>query len=354
MFGLHWIIQVFIVVTITLVADLIQKKIFSRLLKKDHKPWNTVFLESASAPLSLMIWSISLTFCASMFQSEASIPILSAIPTIRKMSGIAAIGWFLYRLISNGEKRLPQKKSDRATAKTISQVLRASVLITSSLVALQSLGFSISGVLAFGGIGGIAIGFAAKDMLANFFGAIMIFWDRPFKVGDWVRSEDKEIEGYVEEIGWRLTKIRSFEKRPIYLPNSIFSTISVTNVTRMTHRRIKEVIGVRYEDAHKVSLITAEIEKMLVEHPGIDESQFLVVNFQEFGDSALNILIYTFTHATGWKEHLNVKQEILLKIYGIIHSHDADIAFPTQTLHLPEGKELLQEKVSKLTLSAKK
>src|SRR5690606_30903944 len=109
------------------------------------------------------------------------------------------------------------------TAKAISKLLKAAAIITAMLVLLQSLGFSVSGVLAFGGIGGIAIGFAARDLLANFFGALMLYFDRPFAVGDWVRSPDREIEGTVEDIGWRLTRIRTFDQRPLYVPNSIFA-----------------------------------------------------------------------------------------------------------------------------------
>ena len=87
--------------------------------------------------------------------------------------------------------------------------------------------------MAFGGIGGIAIGFAAKDLLANFFGALMIFLDRPFSIGDWIRSPDREIEGVVEDIGWRSTKIRTFDKRPLFIPNSAFASLTVENASKM-------------------------------------------------------------------------------------------------------------------------
>lgn len=99
------------------------------------------------------------------------------------------------------------------------------------------LGFSLSGVLAFGGIGGIAVGFAAKDMLANFFGGLAIYLDRPFIVGEWIRSPDHEIEGTVEHIGWRQTRVRAFNKNPIYVPNSLFSTIVVETPTRTRSSR---------------------------------------------------------------------------------------------------------------------
>ena len=115
----------------------------------------------------------------------------------------------------------------------MAKLLRLSVIITAGLVVLQTLGFSISGVLAFGGVGGIAVGFAARDLLANFFGGLMIYLDRPFSVGDWVRSPDRNIEGTVERIGWRLTVIRTFDKRPLYVPNSVFANIAVENPSRM-------------------------------------------------------------------------------------------------------------------------
>ncbi|MFP6835411.1 MAG: mechanosensitive ion channel domain-containing protein, partial [Pseudomonadales bacterium] len=170
---------------------------------------------------------------------------------------------------------------DQTTAAAVGKLLRAAVIITGVLMVLQGLGFSVSGVLAFGGIGGIAIGFAARDMLANFFGALMIFLDRPFSVGDWIRSPDREIEGTVEEIGWRLTRIRTFEQRPLYVPNSVFTSLAVENPSRMLNRRIYETIGIRYDDVSVLGKIIVDVTSMLKAHPAIDLSRTLMVNFVE-------------------------------------------------------------------------
>ena len=105
-------------------------------------------------------------------------------------------------------------------------------------------------------VGGIAVGFAARDLLANLFGGLTIYLDRPFSVGDWIRSPDRQIEGVVERIGWRSTVVRRFDKRPLYVPNSVFSTVVVENPSRMTNRRIYETIGLRYDDARVVGAIT--------------------------------------------------------------------------------------------------
>jgi MscS family membrane protein len=199
---------------------------------------------------------------------------------------------------------------------------------------MQSLGYSVSGVLAFGGIGGLAVGFAAKDLLANFFGGLTIYLDRPFKVGDWVRSPDKEIEGTVEDIGWRLTRIRTFDKRPLYVPNATFTQISLENPSRMLNRRIKETIGIRYDDANKMQYIVNDTREMLLNHADIDTTQTLMVNFNQFAPSSLDFFIYTFTKTTNWAEFHHIKQDVMLAIINIIEAHGAECAFPTSTLHI--------------------
>src|SRR5690606_7863144 len=155
------------------------------------------------------------------------------------------------------------------TVRAIGKLLRATVIITAGLIVLQLFGYSISGVLAFGGIGGIAVGFAAKDLLANFFGGLMIYLDRPFAVGDWIRSPDREVEGTVEYIGWRLSRIRTFDQRPLYVPNSVFMNIAVQNPSRMTNRRIFENVGIRYEDGDKMAAIIDNVRTMLENHAEI-------------------------------------------------------------------------------------
>jgi MscS family membrane protein len=208
------------------------------------------------------------------------------------------------------------------------------VIITAILVAMQLFGYSISGLLAFGGIGGIAVGFAAKDLLANFFGGLMIYLDRPFSVGDWVRSPDKEIEGTVEDIGWRLTRIRTFDMRPLYIPNSVFANISVENPSRMTNRRIYETLGIRYSDINVMGEIINQVTAMLKAHDAIESDQTLIVNFDKFGPSALDFFVYTFTKTTNWIEFHKIKQDVLLKIAQIIEDNNAEIAFPTSTVHI--------------------
>jgi len=339
-----WVAQVFIVVFVTVLISFIQKRIIGKLytkLKNTRVYWDDALVDAARRPLTILIWIIGLTFAAEIVSNESGAVIFGAIDPIRDVGVILTFAWFLVRFIERTEKNIVLKKEargeeiDRTTADTIAKLLRISVIITALLVMLQTLGYSISGVLAFGGIGGIAMGFAAKDLLANFFGGLMIYMDRPFNVGDWVRSPDRDIEGTVENIGWRLTRIRTFDKRPLYVPNSVFATIAVENPSRMTNRRIKETIGIRYDDVGKMEAIIDDVKKMLQEHDDIDANQTLIVNFNEFASSSLDFFIYTFTKTTNWIRFHEVKQDVLLKVIGIVESHGAECAFPTSTMHIP-------------------
>lgn len=337
-----WIYQVFIVVFLTLCASFGAKVTLDKLYKlavSTKNPWDDVIIESARRPLRFLIWLIGLMWAAEITEQASGSPIFNFIDPTRSVGVVFLLVWFLVRLIRQFEVALqsPQrveKPLDATTAGALGKILRASVIITGFLVALQTLGFSVSGVLAFGGIGGIAVGFAAKDLLANFFGGLMVYLDRPFVVGDWVRSPDKNIEGTVEDIGWRLTRIRTFDKRPLYVPNATFATIALENPSRMSHRRIYETIGVRYADVARVSAIVDSVKNMLLAHEEIETEQTMIVNFNQFGPSSLDFFVYCFTKTTNWIEFHEVKQDVLLKISEIIEQHGAEVAFPTRTLHL--------------------
>ena len=342
-----YILQAFLVVFLALIADLIQKKAFRRLSKKAEKTskkWDDAILSSIPRPLSIIIWGSSIAFSAEIFQKETGAVIFEAFEPLRNAIVIASLAWILILSIKRTEENYIKSEEgyDPTTVFAISKLARIAAGITAALMILQTLGLSISGVLAFGGVGGIAIGFAAKDLLSNFFGGLFIYLDRPFSVGDWVRSPDREIEGTVENIGWRVTRIQTFDKRPLYIPNSVFSQIAVENPSRMTNRRIKETIGVRYDDSSKLESVINQVKEMLKNHPDIDGGKTLIVNFNCFAPSSLDFFIYTFTKTTNWVLFHEVKQDVLFKIIKIIEENGAEIAFPTSTLHLT-NQELLKK-----------
>ena len=262
------------------------------------------------------------------------------VKTFKSLGFTIILFWLFIRFIKQIEKKLSKisisqsGRIDKTSIRAISQLLRLISVIIVILILLQTLGIPISGVIAFGGFSGIALGFAAKDMLGNFFGGLMIFLDRPFEIGDWIRSPDKEIEGTVENIGWRLTTIRTFDKRPLFVPNGIFSNISVENAQRMQNRRIKTQISIRYDDVFKLKNILSGIKEMLKNHPEIDQDKESYVNLINLGPSALEIQIYTFTKITKWVPYQEIQEDVLLKILDEIKKHGAELSYPTSTIHI--------------------
>ncbi|MDR0635318.1 MAG: mechanosensitive ion channel family protein [Azoarcus sp.] len=333
--GLHIMLIVLAIVVFNFVARRVLLH-FGKTAGKADTPLELSLVAAARPPLLTLAWVIGISFAGQLVQARTEAAILAFIQPARIVGVIACLGWFLVRFIGSAKEVFVGRQIargvevDHTTVDAFAQLLRIAVLITTFLVALQSLGFSIQGVLAFGGIGGIAIGFAAKDLLANFFGSLMIYFDRPFAVGDWIRSPDKQIEGTVEDIGWRLTRIRTFDQRPLYVPNAVFTTITVENPSRMSNRRINETIGVRYDDIGEVAGIVEDIRAMLRAHPEIDQDKTLIVNFLQFNEYSLDIMVYTFTRTTAWIAFHEIKQDVLLKIADIIDRHGAQIAYPTR------------------------
>ncbi len=315
---------------------------FHRAAARSKTPWDDVVAAALARPSEWAMWLVLLYLSLGMFDAVAQLR-----EWLRQAADtglILLLGWFLQRLLIGIELELlsdsrgPRASDDRATISATARLVRISLWVIVVLMILQSVGVSVSGLLAFGGIGGIAVGFAARDLLANFLGGLSIYLDRPFTVGDWIRSPDREIEGTVEHIGWRMTRIRTFDQRPLYVPNAVFSNVALENPSRMNNRRIYETFGVRYTDVAQIQSIVNDVKAMLRGHEAIDLKRTMIVNFVSCGPSSLDFFIYTFTKTTDWVTYHGIKEDVLLKVLGIIDAHGAEVAFPTQTLHLADDE----------------
>jgi MscS family membrane protein len=340
-----------LIVLVALVLDFVQRRVarhFKAVVEATENLWDDALFHALVKPLSLIIWLLGITLAMQAIPARAEGHLLAGglVAAVREIGLLVALTWFLLRLVKGIElnvietARRQERQIDRDTVTALSRIVRITIIVTSVLIGMDALGFQVSGLLAAGGIGGLAVGLAAKDMLANFFGGLTVFIDRPFSLGDWVVLQDKGIEGVVENIGWRQTIIRKFDKRPIYVPNATFTTIAVENPSRMSHRRINETIGMRYDDIGRMEAVVDDVRNMLKEHPEIDQSQTLMVQFNRFSDSSLDFFIYCLTHTVNWQRYHEVKQDVLLKIAGIIDRHGAEIAYPTRTLMMESTPEL--------------
>lgn len=337
-----WLGQCLIILTAAAVASYLARRAMGRLsqgLDGDSSPYLSALIQAARLPVSLSVWLMAMGWILSLARSSAHWPILQAIPLIQRLAIILLLGWFLVGLASRCYRNLQHNAFENTslsatTAEVIYKLTQLLIVISFSLMLLQSIGISISGLLAFGGIGGLAVGLAARDMMANLFGGLVLYLDRPFHVGEKIRIINTTIEGWVEEIGWRQTRIRNYDRQPIYVPNALFGNSAVINPSRISNRRIKQTIGLRYQDMAILPAITQAITSAIRQHPTIDLSRSVEVRLIAYGPSSLDILIYCFTSCTDYDQWLQVQEAILLAAGRIIREHGGDIAFPTRTLDI--------------------
>jgi len=336
----NWVANFAVMLCITLLLQLIWRYFAKRaenVITNTLNNWDDIVFYAVNKPINWVIVLMGTSMSLRVIAESEDFAISDYLPSIQKVAILFLIGWVFWRLVYKAEYTyVADDAKDTTTVTALAKLAKLSIITIITLSIIQTLGVSISGVLAFGGMGGLVVGMAAKDLLSNLFGATMVYMDKPFKVGDWIRSPDKSIEGTVEEIGWRVTRIRTFDKRPIYVPNSLFTTIVVENPSRMSNRRIKENFGLRYKDIKQIESIIKSVREMLQNHPDIDQSQTLIVNFDLFNNSSLDFFIYTFTKTTNWVLFHEIKQNVLLKVADIVIQHGAEFAFPTRQLHIDQ------------------
>lgn len=200
---------------------------------------------------------------------------------------------------------------------------------------LQVWGINVTALVASLGLGGLAFALAAKDTAANMFGSFALLADKSIRIGEWIKVGG--VEGTVEDIGMRTTKIRSFDKSLITVPNQIVSNSPIENFSRRDMRRIKMHIGLTYStSAEQLSNIVKEIRSMLHSHENISQKETPLVNFESFGDSSLNILIHAFTNTSNWERYLNIREEIHLNIIKIVEENGSGFAFPSRSIYVEQ------------------
>ena len=205
---------------------------------------------------------------------------------------------------------------------------------------LQVWGINVTALVASLGIGGLAFALAAKDAASNLFGSFSLLADRSIRIGEWIKVNG--VEGVVEDIGMRTTKIRSFQKSLITVPNQIVANNPIENFSRRGVRRIKLHIGLTYDtSSQQMRTIVEEIKYMLHTHDKISKKETLLVNFDSFGDSSLNIFIYTFTSTANWLKYLDIREDVHLKIMHIVEANSASFAFPSQSIYIEETPKKL-------------
>lgn len=354
----QWVLTLSLIVLAAALTHFLEIKLYNRLIERARRTkflWDDAILWSIHKPLGFLIWLWAFSFTAKIIYYKTSMPyyLFDLAHSFVILGTITVFTWFLLKLTNCIRAKLYLRTDnedsilDLTTSQALAQATQIIILATSGLIILkQFFSISFTGLWAIGGIGSFIIGWAAKDLLANFFGAIMIYFDRPFSIGDWIRSPDREIEGIVEYIGWRLTKIRTFDKRPLYIPNSLFATICVENVSQTTFQRIKENIAISFSNIDRVEAVMNDIKEMLNTHPAVEQSMNNSVNLTGINKSSLNVSIVCFVKMPDWTTFLGIKQDIILQVLKIIHESGAELDFPTSVLKLSENDDFLHNKHS--------
>ena len=251
---------------------------------------------------------------------------------------VLALGWFLMRWKSNIVLKIAKSSSAGSTSSEASRVDVINKLVTVVIIfltaglLLEVTGSSLNTLIAFGGISGLAIAFASQEVIASFFGGLMIYLNQPFVIGDRIKLLERNIEGYITEIGWYTTKVLTLEKCPLYVPNSIFAKIVVMNSSRMTHRLIKETIALRYSDMPVLKNVIADFKDMLNSHTHLDRMQPMGAYFFNFGASSLDIQIIAYTKETSTESFNLIKEDLLFKINDVLEVNGAKMPFKTMCL----------------------
>lgn len=290
----------------------------------------------------VMIWGLFLAFTFIDLPGRTNAIIWSLLTTWL----IVNVGMILYRGVEITLSWLGQLRREDSTSTLDSQFIpmirdtaKVVIIMLVVLTCVQSWGGDITAVLTGVGIGGLALAFAAQDTVANIFGSFMIFMDRPFKRGDWIVMAG--VEGDVEEIGIRSTRIRCFDKTLVSVPNKIVTNENIQNFSARQQRRINMDIGITYDSSpDQVRAAVDGIRKIISRHPGIDQSSH-IVRFSDFGASSLNILVYCFTNTAVWSDYLVIREDLNLRIMDLFDELDVDFAFPSQSLYLHDLSDSL-------------
>jgi len=312
-----------------------------RLFSKTRVKYDEMVVEALGKPLSAFVIVGCIDIATLVIAADLDLNDVSH-ALIHKAYFVAVgiiVVWALYRLVDVLAHYLDDAVStDDNSVKgqfvpVIKQSLRIFTVIIGLLTILASLDVDIKALLGGLGIGGVAIALAAQDAVGNFIGTLSIFTDRPFKVGDWIIVDDK-VDGNVEQIGFRSTKVRTWPKTLMSIPNKVLATQIVDNWSRMPKRRVKMTVGVTYSTSpEQMEELVRRIEAMLKADAGVDQD-FMLVRFTDFGASSLDIFLYYFTASIQWAEHLAVRERVNLNIMRIIRDMGLSIAFPTRTIHV--------------------
>ncbi len=317
-----------------LIGLIIKQLIRSPKIPKQQR----IVIQKASHPASLMILTVLLQFLVPVLQ----LPITTAKYLVLILNILTPIYGTLaaYHLVDLISIYLWKKAEatetilDDQLVPLVSKVLKVFVIICGGIIILTVFDVNITALLAGLSIGGLALALAAQDTIKNLFGSLMIFLDKPFQIGDWIQANG--VDGTVEEVGFRSTRIRTFANSLVSVPNGEITNTSVDNFGLRVYRRYKSVINLTYSTPpNLIDKYVDGLRQIVANHPKT-RKDYYEIHMNEMSPASLNILFYIFFEVPSWSEELKARHEIILETLRLAESLGVQFAFPTQTIHIEE------------------
>jgi MscS family membrane protein len=315
---------------------IIEKLIIQLLVKYGYKKLASNLIHPVAKPISYLIIFPILMILIPVLQLPVAFsryiiiglralwPIFLTIVAYRLVD---IFGLYMLKVAEKTESTL-----DDQLVPLLRKVLKTFVIIIGALFVLINLNISIIPFITGISIGGLALALAAQDTIKNFFGSLMIFIDKPFQIGNWITSG--EIDGEVEEVGLRSTRVRTFRNSLIYVPNGILADRTIDNHGLRVYRRYYTTLAVTYDTPPRLLEVFIEgLNKIVEKHPHTRKDKYHIF-MNDFGDSSLNIMFYIFFNAPNWALELQYRHEIIVQILRLAEELNVRFAFPTRTLHM--------------------
>lgn len=313
---------------VTLVITLL-KKLTSHLHHADE------IIDCFTKPLVMMVVVLAAYFSLRVLLHGFGVVNILLLPVLLRAFTIILLTWGLVSASDHIVAALKGEKTvlDQTILSFLSKIVKIIIIVLAAVMVMDAFDYDITGVITGLGITGLTVALAAQDTASNFFGGVVIVADKPFAVGDWIQTSS--VEGVVEDISIRSTRIRTFKDAVIIVPNSALASAEIINWSRMSKRKVEMTLGFTYQTSHEtLQKVIAGVKQMLEAHEAIVTP--IVVGFVEFGTSSLNITVNYFVNRTTMLEYSAVKEEINFKIMDLCESLGAEFAYPTQTVFLEQ------------------
>lgn len=326
-----WILEILLGILAFGLAQYGVKALIARLEKRYQTGWKARLGKILQIPLSSLFWILGILYLIDVIGDYTGFSSTDRyIHALQKASAIGCVVWIFYRWKREVElvfQKNPSKRVDLTTIQMVSRLATIGVGMLAALIILQTFGINVTPLLAFGSVGAASLGFASKDVIANFCSGILLQMSRPFIIGDFITLPEKNLSGSVEDIGWFRTSIRDTEKRIAYLPNNLFSTLLLINSSRVTHRHIKQQLKIRFKDIDKLPELASQMKAHLEKHPEIDPRS-VYITLKAFGDYACEIDIDAYSTTLDPKAFVQFQNTMLLELIGILKEAGVQLAIP--------------------------